>query len=341
MDVVSKWATDYIEWATEHRQLLEDTYQWFLREGTWPKLDELQRDIWARYHKRIDLNAILESRPIPPGRPRRPSVETFSLTVRDFALIEAARPLADLVAKATEVAVEVYGEQSQELVVKREYMQPERMSSAKRALLDRLPELIFSENPSPFAGSSSGPDWSLVINSTSVLRFEGVNNLSSYLEAQEQYFRELDEQAHGRKRPEVGLPLTTFVVMPFGEAWSDQVFDAIERSVAAVDPTIVVVRADRIRVPGKITEQIVDSIVSSNFIVADVTASNPNVFWELGYAHAVGRPTVLLTQDVSGAPFDLKDHRMVTYEYPLTSEVEQFIAEHIASAVNLVRQGAS
>ena len=114
------------------------------------------------------------------------------------------------------------------------------------------------------------------------------------------------------------------------------VFEAIERCVAAVDPSILVVRADKIRAPGKITEQIVDAITSADFVIADVTDLNPNVFWELGYAHAVGRPTVLLTQDVSGAPFDLKDHRMVIYSLPLPGADEQLITEHIAGAIALL-----
>jgi len=334
-DIVSNWVDDYVRWANENLQLMEAAYQWYLRGGSWPKIEELKRDIWSTQGKRVDLDAIISARPSPPGRPRWPAYETFTLSVRDLSFLEVATPLTSLVVRATELAVEVYGERGMELKVTRDHMHPEGLTAGKRALLDRLPEIVLAENPSPFSGGNSGPEWSLVVNSASVLRFVDVSDLSGYLAAQENYFRELVSQSRGKKRTSARGPLKTFVVMPFGETWSNDVFEAVARCVAAVEPTIDVVRADLIRFPGKITEQIVDAIAAADFIIADVTESNPNVFWELGYAHAVGRPTVLLTQDIAGAPFDLKDHRMVIYSYPLTSSDEQSIAEHIAGAIEL------
>ena len=56
-----------------------------------------------------------------------------------------------------------------------------------------------------------------------------------------------------------------------------------------------------------------DHIARSAFLVADVTRSNPNVFYELGYGHALGKKAILLTQDIDEVPFDLKMWRHIVY----------------------------
>jgi hypothetical protein len=44
-----------------------------------------------------------------------------------------------------------------------------------------------------------------------------------------------------------------------------------------------------------------------------MTGQNPNVFYEVGYAHAIGKPVILLTQDVKDIPFDLKNYPHIVY----------------------------
>ena len=48
-------------------------------------------------------------------------------------------------------------------------------------------------------------------------------------------------------------------------------------------------------------------------VVADMTGKNPNVFYEVGYAHAKGKLTILLTSNADDIPFDLKHRRHVVY----------------------------
>ena len=48
-------------------------------------------------------------------------------------------------------------------------------------------------------------------------------------------------------------------------------------------------------------------------IVADLTDSNPNVYYELGIAHGLRRPVILLTQDINELPFDLRGYRVIPY----------------------------
>ena len=48
-------------------------------------------------------------------------------------------------------------------------------------------------------------------------------------------------------------------------------------------------------------------------IVADLTSANPNVFYELGLAHALKKPVILITQSIADIPFDLKSYRLLEY----------------------------
>ena len=62
-----------------------------------------------------------------------------------------------------------------------------------------------------------------------------------------------------------------------------------------------------------ILERIYNQIGAADFIIADMTGRNPNVFYEVGYAHAKGKTCVLITKDAADIPFDLKHHRHIVY----------------------------
>jgi len=55
--------------------------------------------------------------------------------------------------------------------------------------------------------------------------------------------------------------------------------------------------------------------VSSEFILADVTGKNPNVMYEIGMAHTIGKPVIIITQQIDDVPFDLRHYRCIVYEY--------------------------
>ncbi len=102
-----------------------------------------------------------------------------------------------------------------------------------------------------------------------------------------------------------------FVLMPFASQ-----FDGIWEQV--VRPTVedhgdACSRADDLFGPGSVIDDILGSIRSADYLIADLTGRNPNVYYELGFAHAMGKPVVLLTQDVADVPFDLKHQRLIEY----------------------------
>ena len=72
-------------------------------------------------------------------------------------------------------------------------------------------------------------------------------------------------------------------------------------------------RADNIDSQQNILKDIVTAIAESDVVVADLTDANPNVYYELGLAHALRKQVVLLSQDVGTAPFDLRSYRILEY----------------------------
>ena len=136
-----------------------------------------------------------------------------------------------------------------------------------------------------------------------------------------------------------------FVIMPFGEKWSDSTYAMLQEAARLIpaNPPIRLERADEIAKPGRITLQIEDAIRRSSALIADITGvvkddhgqtqPNPNVMWELGYAHACEKSIVILNQNPKDSPFDMQDWRQVKYSVPNTQiELEQ-IARHISEAL--------
>lgn len=102
-----------------------------------------------------------------------------------------------------------------------------------------------------------------------------------------------------------------FVLTPFGEP-----FDSVYREL--IKPIIIEaglepLRADQIYASGTVMEQIRSAIQQSRICIADLTGRNPNVLYELGIAQTLGKPTVLLTQDMKDIPFDVAHFRIIVY----------------------------
>jgi hypothetical protein len=104
-----------------------------------------------------------------------------------------------------------------------------------------------------------------------------------------------------------------FHLCPFAEPFNTIYKDHVCRSAAVAGFTIQ--RADAIYGTDPVIDDIWMAINSSAVVVADVTGRNPNVMYEIGMAHTVGRPVIIMTQSMEDVPFDLKHYRCITYEY--------------------------
>jgi len=103
-----------------------------------------------------------------------------------------------------------------------------------------------------------------------------------------------------------------FVMMPFSPEFSVIYNDLIKPSVELFGLTIL--RADEIYSTGPIIEQIRTAIKQSRLCIADMSGRNPNVGYEIGIAHTLEKPTILLSQNLSEVPFDLLSMRFVIYD---------------------------
>ncbi len=108
-----------------------------------------------------------------------------------------------------------------------------------------------------------------------------------------------------------------FVLMPFQDEFDDVhhiIKDAANQVSGAKSSPIECFRADEIAAPGRISDQILEAIQNADLVIADLTGNNPNVMYELGYAHALKKPAVILNQTIEESPFDVKDFRQITYD---------------------------
>lgn len=99
--------------------------------------------------------------------------------------------------------------------------------------------------------------------------------------------------------------------MPFTEDFEDIYKLGIKQSCE--DAGAYCERVDEQIFTESILERVYNQISKADFIIADMTNRNPNVFYEVGYAHALGKRTILLTQNVDDIPFDLKHYPHIVY----------------------------
>jgi hypothetical protein len=126
------------------------------------------------------------------------------------------------------------------------------------------------------------------------------------------------------------LPPRAFVIMQFTEP-----FNSFHRHViqpVAKKVGLEAFRACDVFKPGIILDDILRDILESEVIIAEITSGNPNVFYELGYAHALGKQTILLAdRATSQLPFDIRGYRVIFYDDTIKGkpEVELELEKHL------------
>ena len=74
-------------------------------------------------------------------------------------------------------------------------------------------------------------------------------------------------------------------------------------------------RADFTYLPGPIVDDIKKQIRESRVVIAEITPHNPNVYYEVGYADALNKPTILISNRKDGLkPFDVRSYRTLFYD---------------------------
>jgi hypothetical protein len=111
-----------------------------------------------------------------------------------------------------------------------------------------------------------------------------------------------------------GNPKTdVFVLMPFNKDFSPIFDDHIVKICGKMGMECK--RADNIFGSNEIISDIWELIFNSSIVIADCTGRNPNVFYELGIAHTLGKKVIIITQEANDIPFDISHIRYIKYEY--------------------------
>jgi hypothetical protein len=121
-----------------------------------------------------------------------------------------------------------------------------------------------------------------------------------------------------KQRLESTFPLAednvAFIIMSFSDnAQSKDAYDL------AIKPTVLkkglnCIRVDEIEHNRRITDKILENIKKSRLIIADLSEQRPNCYYELGYAHALGKEVIHIIRQNEVIHFDVKDYNFIIYE---------------------------
>jgi DNA repair ATPase RecN len=155
---------------------------------------------------------------------------------------------------------------------------------------------------------------------TSVLHFNGFNSFKTKV------------RIYNNWRLYMGNKPVVFMVMPFGDNFIALYNHLKER----FKENYIFTNAGDLDNQQNILKDIVEGIGNSNIVISDLTGLNPNVFYELGLAHAMDKKCIIITQDISELPFDLKSYRAVEYSllFNKIPELEQELHKLLQGAID-------
>lgn len=123
-----------------------------------------------------------------------------------------------------------------------------------------------------------------------------------------------------------------FVLMPFDVSFDDIYKLGIKR--ACTDIGMYCERVDEQYFEGSMLDRIYNQINHADYIIADTTNKNANVFYEIGYAHGKSKSVVLITQDVNDIPFDMQHFQHIVYDKLHISELQDKVKARLLKAVD-------
>ena len=124
-----------------------------------------------------------------------------------------------------------------------------------------------------------------------------------------------------------------FVIMPFNSPYNEFYEKIIKKVCQELD--VEVIRGDEIISTSIVMQDIIFQINTSNFIIAEVTEANPNVYYELGYAHAMQKQIILLAKKDTQIPFDISHYRVIYYDDSIIfkDEIEEQLKTYLKSMI--------
>ncbi len=126
-----------------------------------------------------------------------------------------------------------------------------------------------------------------------------------------------------------------FVVMqftpPFDKLYKDVIQEICKEEAFGIEP----IRADEIYGPGMIVTDIEKKIIESKFVIAEITTSNPNVYYEVGFARALKKQIILIAEKTTKLPFDISPFRILFYEDSIAGKnnIEDGLRKHLKAII--------
>lgn len=129
---------------------------------------------------------------------------------------------------------------------------------------------------------------------------------------------------------------TAFIVMQFQPPEYEALFKDVIEPVCKSEG-LKAYRADSTYMPGLVIEDIKRQIAECRVVIAEITPTNPNVYYEVGYADALNKPLILIADRKEGLkPFDVRAYRTIFYENSIGGKnaIENDLRAYLKSIMN-------
>jgi hypothetical protein len=121
-----------------------------------------------------------------------------------------------------------------------------------------------------------------------------------------------------------------FVAMPFNR-FDDLYTKAIKPAVEACFGNGSCSRGDTRRTAQVVGDRLAEEIILADVVIGVITDNNPNVMYEIGIAHALRKPTLLMRDrsSTTPAPFDVAPHETIAYEAAQYAAIQRTLKEYL------------
>lgn len=125
-----------------------------------------------------------------------------------------------------------------------------------------------------------------------------------------------------------------FIAMPFNDDKYNIIYNKYIKPMLK-EMYYEPIRVDEKTNPGDVMEFVWKEINESAFVIADVSIANPNVLYEIGIAHTLGKEVIVLTDSPDEVPFDIRKNRYLSYSIYDEKSIKE-MKEKLESAIKII-----